>query len=127
MEMEKFEKLVNQAIEEIPKNFLARLENVQIVIEDEPNSQQRRKLRMRKGSLLLGLYEGVPMTRRWSYGQVLPDKITIFKKPIEQISHGFESRIKELVKETVWHEIAHHFGMNESRVKKAELRRKNNP
>jgi len=73
--------------------------------------------------LIFGLYEGVPQTKRWHYGQVLPDKITIFKKPIERIARS-ENEIKEIVKNTVWHEIAHHFGLDEKRVKEAESRRK---
>ncbi len=124
--MEVFEKLVDQGIKDIPKAFLDKLENVEIVIEEEPNQEQLRKLKMRKGTVLFGLYEGVPLTKRWSYGQVLPDKITIFKKPMEQVSQGFESRIREMVKETVWHEIAHHFGMDEAMVRRAEKRRRKN-
>jgi len=69
------------------------------------------------------LYEGVPQTKRGYYGQVLPDKITIFQKPIEKYASS-ESKIREMVKNTVWHEIAHHFGMDEKRVREAESRRK---
>jgi len=123
---EKFEKLVNEGIKAIPKKFLEKLDNVDIVIEDEPTPYQLRKLRTRGGLILFGLYEGVPQTKRWHYGQVLPDKITIFKKPIEKFAHS-EEEIKEIVKNTVWHEIAHHFGMDEKRVREIESQRKRKP
>ena len=123
MTKEEFEKIVKQGIKAIPKRFLEKLENVDIVIEDNLNSWQSRKLRARNGSLILGLYEGIPKTERRSYAQVLPDKITIFKDSIEKVAKD-EKEIKEIVKNTVWHEIAHHFGMSEQRVRKAENQRK---
>lgn len=123
MNREKFEKLVNEGIRAIPKRFLEKLDNVDIVIEDEPTPYQLRKLKLRKESLIFGLYEGVPQTKRWHYGEVLPDKITIFKKPIERIAPS-EEEIKKIVKNTVWHEIAHHFGMDEKRVREVESKRK---
>ena len=123
MEREKFEKLVDEGIGAIPEKFLRKLDNVDIVIEDEPTSYQLRKLRVRGSSIIFGLYEGVPQTKRGYYGQVLPDKITIFQKPIEKYSSS-EEEIKEIVKNTVWHEIAHHFGLDEKRVREAEVRRK---
>ena len=124
MNKKKFEELVNEGIEAIPKKFLEKLDNVDVVIEEEPTLYQLRKLRARGGFLIFGLYEGVPQTKRWHYGQVLPDKITIFKKPIERVARS-EDEIKEIVKNTVWHEIAHHFGIDEKRVREAELRKRN--
>jgi len=122
MTKEKFEELVKEGIKAIPKRFLEKLDNVDIVIEEEPTPYQLRKLRARGGLIIFGLYEGVPQTKRWHYGQVLPDKITIFQKPIETLAHS-EVEIKEIVKNTVWHEIAHHFGMDEKRIREAEDRR----
>jgi len=122
MTHENFEKLVKEGIEAIPEKFLEKLKNVDIVIEDEPSPEQLDKLKTRKDSFILGLYEGVPQTQRWHYGQVLPDKITIFRKPIERVANS-EQEIKEIVKNTVWHEIAHHFGMNEKEVRKAEIKK----
>jgi predicted Zn-dependent protease with MMP-like domain len=119
MDREKFEQLVRQGIEAIPKRFLEKLDNVDIVIEDEPTEEQMRKLKIGKGAKLLGLYEGVPRTKRRHYSWVLPDKITLFKKPIEEGAFNDE-QVKEMVKKTVWHEIAHHFGMDEERVRRAE-------
>jgi len=123
MTKEEFEKIVKEGIRAIPKRFLEKLDNIDIVIEDEPGVYQQRKLKIRKNSLILGLYEGVPKTKRGSYGMVLPDKITIFKKPIEKIAQT-EKEIREIVKNTVWHEIAHHFGFSEEGVRKAESYRK---
>ncbi len=119
MTLEKFEKLVNEGVEAIPEKFLKRLNNVEIVIENEPTSYQLGKLRTRKGSFILGLYEGIPQTKRCCYSQVLPDKITIFKNSIEKVASS-EEEVKQIVKNTVWHEIAHHFGMSEIEIRKTE-------
>lgn len=115
MKQEEFEKLVQEGIEMIPKRFLEKLSNVAICIEETPLGKQ--------DSLLLGLYEGVPQTDRQHYGQVLPDKITIFKRPIERIARS-KAEVRRIVADTVWHEIAHHFGMDEGRVRRAERKRK---
>ncbi len=124
MEKETFEKLVQEGIDLIPKKFMAKLENVAIVVEDEPTSEQTKKLKLGRGYLLFGLYEGVPQTKRGPhYGMTLPDKITIFQKSIEQFAQS-EEQIKQVVKDTVWHEIAHHFGSDEKRVREAEKRHK---
>jgi len=119
-----FEKIVKEAILDVPEKFLKMLINVEIVIEDNPNPGQLKKLQLQKGHTLFGLYEGVPKTKRWSYGQVLPDKITIFQKPIEMVSDS-EEEIKKVVKNVVWHEIAHHFGIDEKRVRILEKIKKN--
>jgi predicted Zn-dependent protease with MMP-like domain len=121
MTNEEFEQLVKEGIDAIDERFLAKLKNVEIVVEDNPTALQLEKLKLR-GSLLLGLYEGIPLTKREQYGQVLPDKITIFKNQIEQLYSNPED-IKKAVKNTVWHEIAHHFGMDEKQVRDAEKKR----
>ena len=123
MTYEKFEKLVSEGIDAIDEKFLKKLKNVEIVIEDDPTPQQLEKLRLR-GALLFGLYEGIPQTKREQYGQVLPDKITIFKNPIERVFQNPQD-IKKAVADTVWHEIAHHFGMDEKQVRQAEQKRRN--
>jgi len=115
--------MVKEGIMAIPERFLKKLDNVDIVIEDEPSSRQLKELKERKNSIIFGLYEGIPQTDRGNYAQVLPDKITIFKKSIKQASSS-ENKVKEIVKNTVWHEIAHHFGMNEKRVREAEARKR---
>lgn len=108
----------------IPESFLTKLENVAIVVEEEPSQEQLKKLKLSKGAMLFGLYEGVPQTKRGPhYGMTLPDKITIFQKPIEVVA-GSEREIKEVVKNTVWHEIAHHFGSSEERIRVAEKKKR---
>jgi predicted Zn-dependent protease with MMP-like domain len=121
MNYDQFEQLVKEGIDSIDEKFLQKLKNVEIVIEDDPTPFQTQKLRLR-GGFLFGLYEGVPQTKREGYGQVLPDKITIFKNPVEKVFIQPED-IKKAVADTVWHEIAHHFGMNEHQVREAERKR----
>ena len=119
-----FEKIVKEGIRAIPEKFLRKLENVAIVVEDEPTLAQKKKLNLHPSWTLFGLYEGVPQLERGAnYSAVLPDKITIFQNPIEALA-GDEKDIKEMVKNTVWHEIAHHFGMDEARVRQAEAKRR---
>lgn len=117
-----FESLVDEAIDSIPTEFREKLENVSIFVENFPNIYQIKKLQG-KGfrGLLLGLYEGIPHTKRGRYGVggTLPDKITIFSRPILAVARSPE-HLKELVRKTVIHEIAHHFGMSERQIKKAE-------
>jgi len=119
-----FEKIVEKGIKAIPEKFLRKLDNVAIVIEAEPTPAQKKKLNIRSDWTLFGLYEGIPQTHRGiNYNAVLPDKITIFQRPIEEAARD-EKDIKEIVKNTVWHEIAHHFGMSEDRVRQTEARRR---
>ncbi len=126
MDKEKFESLVAGAVELLPEEFKDRLENVDIVVEDLPSRWHLRKSRLGQGYTLLGLYEGVPLTERTTnYGLVAPDKITIFQKPIEDICRrGDEVEIKEQIRKTVIHEIAHHFGIDDKRLKEIENERK---
>lgn len=124
MDPKKFEQLVKDGIEEIPEKFLRLLDNVGIVIEDKPTREQRKKLHVHDGMTLFGLYEGVPHIRRGqNYFGVLPDKITIFMEPILESAEN-EEEVREIVRDTVWHEIAHHFGFDEKEVRKAEKKRK---
>jgi len=119
MTNEEFSRYVDQAIASLPQDFREKLDNVAIVIEDFPNQAQLRKLNMRGAMLLLGLYEGIPRTRRGSgygVGGTLPDKITIFKQPILQVTRSERETIEQ-IRSTVLHEIAHHFGMDEKAVK----------
>lgn len=123
MDRKEFEKTVVKGIDAIPKRFMEKLNNVAIVVENRPTPSQKRKLKIRKGWTLFGLYEGVPQTARGiNYGGALPDKITIFQEPIEEAAKN-ENEIIKIVKNTVWHEIAHHFGMDEKDVRKSEEKR----
>ncbi len=124
LKREEFEKVVEEGVNAIPEKFLRKLDNVAVVVEDEPTPVQKKKLDIHEGWTLLGLYEGVSrLGRGANYNAVLPDKITIFQKPIEEEARN-EKDLKEIVKNTIWHEIAHHFGMDETRVRQAEVKRR---
>ncbi len=126
MESENFEKLVNEAVQGLTEKIRQKMESVAIVIEERPSPEQLRKLGVRYGGLLLGLYEGVPQTK-WGrgFGGNLPDKITIFQQSIENIARS-EEEIKKLVKNVVWHEIAHHFGFDEREIQELENKKQKN-
>jgi predicted Zn-dependent protease with MMP-like domain len=122
MDDEAFQILVDEAISTIPEEFVSKLENVSVVIADFPSKHQLEKVRTKQNvGTLLGLYEGIPQTKRGRYGvgMTLPDKITIFKVPILSIARD-PNHLKEIVRNVVIHEIAHHFGMDERSVRDAE-------
>lgn len=124
MEQIEFEKLVEEGVALIPKYFRDKLDNVAIFVTFYPTLEQQRKVNLRKGWTLFGLYEGIPLTKRGSnYVMTVPDKITIFQGSIENASRGNPDIMRIIVKNTVWHEIAHHFGMSEEEVREAERRR----
>lgn len=111
-----FEKLVANAIDTIPEKYFKELDNVVFLAEDEPTLEQRRKLKLRGNESLYGLYEGIPITKRASnYNMVLPDKITIFRHPMMFSSNSLEE-LSEQVQKTVWHEVAHYFGLDHDQI-----------
>lgn len=115
-----FEKIVASAMDRIPEPYRGKMDNVGFVIEDEPNEDQKKKLHLHNGSLLFGLYEGIPLTQRTNnYSGVLPDKITIFKLPILFICTT-RQEVVDQVNNTVWHEVAHHFGLDHFRISELE-------
>lgn len=114
---EEFDALVAEAMDALPPALLERIRNVAIVVENAPSPAQLRRNHVPPGDTLLGLYEGVPLTRRTShYGNVVPDKITLFQAPIESAAGYDPARIREQVKRTVLHEIAHYFGIDDDRL-----------
>jgi len=116
METEKFEQLVAQAIESLPEEIQERLENIDIIVADEPTPAQLHHEELGRGQTLLGLYEGIPLTKRtYGYTGVMPDKITIFQKPIEVFFKSDDRIIRE-IQHVVRHEIAHHFGIDDNRL-----------
>ena len=120
MDRERFEWLVARAIEALPDEFISRLENVDVVVEDYPNQGQLTRTGLKRGQTLLGLYEGVPQTRRGAhYGLVPPDKITIFRKPIEAKCRN-NAKITDEIQRVVKHEVAHHFGIDDARLDQIE-------
>jgi predicted Zn-dependent protease with MMP-like domain len=116
MNREKFEQLVARAVEMLPEDLLDEMENVDIVTADYPTDEQEQILEDREDETLLGLYEGIPLTERtYSYGFVMPDKITVFKNAIESICES-EQEIVDEIRRVVIHEIAHHFGIDDERL-----------
>lgn len=115
-----FERWVAEAIDDVPEKFRERINNLAFFVQDHPTQEQLRKAKLlgRRGVLLLGLYEGYHQSKRLNIGPVFPDKITIFKKPMESLAET-EEELKKQVFSTVRHEIAHHFGSNEPGAQKA--------
>lgn len=113
---EEFDALITRAMDELPQDRITGLDNVAIVMADEPSEEQREKMKLREGTILLGLYEGIPLTERGNgYTFVLPDKITLFKHSILRIVHN-EQELFEQIKRTLWHEIAHYYGLSHARM-----------
>jgi predicted Zn-dependent protease with MMP-like domain len=110
-----FEELVAEALDSIPEELSRMMSNVEIVVQDEPAPHQLARLALGPGSTLFGLYEGIPLTSRGVYDRALPDKITIFEGPITRYARTPDA-IREQVRRTVIHEIAHHFGIDEDRL-----------
>ena len=114
---EEFERLVAEAIDGLPAEFAEKLDNVEFVVEDYPGPEDYVERGLKPGSLLLGLYRGVPLIKRSAFATTaLPDQITIFQRNIERICRTREQIVEE-VRRTVLHEIAHHFGISETRLR----------
>jgi len=108
-------------MDELPQEYITGLDNVAIVMADEPTEEQVVKMKLREeGKILLGLYEGIPLTQRGAgYTFVLPDKITLFKHSIMRVV-GNEAQLFEQIKRTLWHEIAHYYGLDHGRIHELE-------
>ena len=117
MDRELFEVWVAEALDALPEVFRARLENVEVVVEDWPDRETLRRAAVHHPAGLLGFYHGVPQTRRTHhYGMVLPDKISIYRRPIELHSRT-PQEIRGTIHHVLRHEIAHHFGISDARLK----------
>lgn len=113
---QEFDQLVTQAMDELPQQYITQLDNVAIVYADEPTEEQIHRMKIDNNHLLLGLYEGIPRTQRGTgYNLVLPDKITLFKRPILAVTRD-KATLLEQIKRTLWHEIAHHYGLDHDRI-----------
>jgi len=110
-----FEELVDDAVGHIPKLYRDHLENIAFLVEDDPTPEQRRRLNLYPNETLYGLYEGVPLPQRNGALKLLPDKITIFKNPILR-SVQTMPQLKEQIYHTVWHEVAHYYGLDHKRI-----------
>jgi predicted Zn-dependent protease with MMP-like domain len=111
-----FDRLVAEALDELPRGFRKRLRNIAVVVESEPSRQLLEEMGLWPHGTLLGLYQGVPLPRRgFSYGNVLPDRITIFQRPLEALYRS-RDELKAAIKDTVKHEIGHYFGLDDDRL-----------
>jgi predicted Zn-dependent protease with MMP-like domain len=111
-----FNKLVSEALDGLPRRFRRLLRNIAVVVESEPSQELLEEMGLWPDRTLLGLYQGVPLTKRgFSYGNVLPDRITIFQKPIETMCRT-PDEMKRAVQDTVIHEIGHYFGLDDDRL-----------
>jgi predicted Zn-dependent protease with MMP-like domain len=115
-----FERLVEEALREIPARFRRAMQNVAVVVEDAPHPALLEEMEVEPGNTLFGLYQGTPLPERsWGYGNTLPDRISIYQGPIEEACED-EDEIRECVAETVIHEFGHYFGMNEEQIEEIE-------
>ena len=113
-----FDVLITRAMDELPQEYIKNLENVAIIMADDPTPEQHQKMRLDQGSLLLGLFEGVPKTLQGSgWSGMLPSKITLFKNSILTITPQ-EPQLSEQIKRTLWHEIAHYYGLSHADMDK---------
>lgn len=117
---EEFAALISRAMDELPEEYMRGLDNVVITYDDEPSPAQRIEMKLRTHESLFGLYQGVPLTRRGAgYNLVLPDKITLFKFPMLAHTHD-DASLYAQVKHTLWHEIAHYYGLDHDRIYEIE-------
>ena len=114
-----FEDLVERVVAQLPKEYLKRLKNVAFIVEEEPSLIQRQQQMLRPNQTLFGLYEGVPLSNRNGMDKMLPDKITIFKKPMEFASNNM-NELFDNIGRTVWHEVAHYFGLDHEMIGELE-------
>lgn len=131
MPREAFEKLVAEEFPTaIPEEFRHKISNVAFLIEEEPSQELRKEEHLAENETLLGHYRGIPHTARGEYygmGATLPDTITLFQLPIEEEAAELNADVRQIIRDTIWHELAHHFGMDESAVRRRERELKKRP
>jgi len=124
VEQEHFKELVRQALATVPTEIAEHIDNVDVEVQAWPSIRQLQSARVPQGRTLLGLYQGVPLTKRNSgYMMVPPDRITIFQGPLERIART-DDELVERVREVVVHEVAHHFGISDARLSQIEAERR---
>ena len=123
MDRSEFEILVQNSLRKLPKKFKKKLANISVEVEDLPSRELLNDMGIRSGTLL-GLYQGVPLTKRgWNYGNMLPDRIVIYQRPIERIASAPE-QIEKIVQDTVIHEIGHYFGFTDKELREIETEKR---
>ena len=127
MNRKTFEQLVLEAITSLPERAKIVMENIAFVIEGEARRKKTTEMGISMDEVLLGLYEGIPKTKRGAnYFGVLPDKITIFQKPIEELAGRNKERLKKMIYAVVWHEVGHHVGLEEAELRALEVKKRKN-
>jgi len=127
MQRAEFEKLVGEGFERLPQWVRKKIKNVALLVEDEPSEEDRKAQELSDDETLLGLYKGIPLSERgelYGVGATLPDTITLYQVPIEDAAAEDNKDVRDVVAETIWHEFAHHFGMDEGEVRARERGRK---
>lgn len=120
---DQFDQIISRAMDELPQEYIKGLENVVIVQADDPTPEQLEKMKVDHHHILLGLYEGIPLTQRGSgFSGMLPDKITMFKNSILAVVTD-DHELFEQVKRTLWHEIAHYYGLDHGRIDEIQAKR----
>ena len=120
MQRKKFEALVAEALASIPRRFRDAMQNIAIVVEDEPSADLLEEMEIEPPDTLLGLYQGTPLTERsWGYGNTLPDRVLIFQGPHERDSEDQDDLVV-CIAETLIHEIGHYFGLSEEEIEEIE-------
>lgn len=124
--MTEFEMLVEKGFEKLPQWVREKIKNVAILVENEPSAEERKEQGLSEEETLLGLYKGIPLTARgeeYGVGMTLPDTITLYRNPIELAAEEDGLPVEQVIAETIWHEFAHHFGMDEHEVRFREEQR----
>jgi predicted Zn-dependent protease with MMP-like domain len=122
MTRERFEKLVAEAIDLIPARFRREMSNLAVVVEDEPGADLLEEMAIEPPDSLYGLYQGIPLPERsWGHGNVLPDRVTLFQKVIEEDAVD-DDDVRAVIGETLIHEVGHYFGLSEEEIEEIEAR-----
>ncbi len=126
MTREDFEKLIADGYEQLPQWVREKIKNAAILVEDEPSQEDREAEGLGDDETLLGLYKGIPLSARggeYGVGMTMPDTITLYQVPIEEAAEEDGLPVAQVIAETIWHEFAHHFGMDEHEVRSREDKR----
>ena len=122
-----FDKLVSEGFEKLPEWVREKIKNVALLVEDKPSASDREAEGLSDDETLLGLYKGIPLSARGEYygvGMTMPDTITLYRLPILEAAQEDGKDVRDVVAETIWHEFAHHFGMDEHEVREHEQAKK---
>jgi predicted Zn-dependent protease with MMP-like domain len=123
MNSEEFDALIAEGFEKLPEGVREKIKNVALLVEDEPSAEERKKEGLSDDETLLGLYKGIPLSARgenYGVGMTMPDTITLYRQSILDAAEEEGKSVADVVAETIWHEFAHHFGMNEHEVRERE-------